>query len=272
MPSPLARVLSHRASASDPVVLTTPFVAGFCGALPGAGRTTLLLAVARALVQLPQHLRLVVVESGAAKGAIRERLGLPEGPTLGNLVRGLPGWEGAVQPTQLGFYLVAAPRDHSILPPVSVDQVEFVVRQLRVYFEVVLFDQGSDLGRMPDAHLLRILCERLVIVVPASLAGAEAAAHTLTFLEAARGEEWLRQRVVVVLNRMDATTRLEARVLRGWLSQRVADVICMPYEAGLARGGADPKLSGAGRRAVDAIAHAIRIRPDEDRPAWSRML
>lgn len=270
MPGILTGRVSRLGSSADPVLLTMPFVGGFCGALPGAGRTTLLLAVARALVRLPQHLRLVISESGA-KGAIRERLRLPEGPTLEELVRGAPGWEGAVQPTHLGFYLLAAPKDHRILPPVSIDQIEWVVRELRAYFDVILFDHGSDLGTMPDSHLLRSLSERLVVVLPATLTGAEGAAHTLRFLQEARGAEWLRRRVVVVLNRVDEGNRLEARVLRRWLEPRVAAVISMPYEPGLASGREDPKLSGEGRRAVAAIAHALR-RGSGEGTGPSRML
>lgn len=250
------------------MVLTGPFVGGFCGAFPGAGRTTLLLVVAQAMLELPQHLRLVVVEGGATEGSVRRQLELPEGPTLEELVRGAPGWENAVQRADSGFSVVAAPSGRPIRPPISADQIERVVHQLRTHFQVVLFDHGSDLGKMPDAHLLRSLCQRLVVVVPATLAGAEAAAHTLSFLEAARGPGWLRQRVVVVLNRVDAASRIESRVVAGWLGSRVAEVVSMPYEPALAGGVGGRKLSGRGRLAVTAIVRALLRRPD-DLPAMS---
>lgn len=258
--------LAPRRPAPEAVVITMPFVGGFCGAMPGAGRTTLLLEVTRTLLRVPQHVRLVVVESGAVPGVVRERLGLPEGPTLEDVVRGAPGRDHAVQATPFGFSLVAAPSGHAIRPPVSAEDVEWVARRLRVHFEVVLFDQGPDPARMPDAHLLRRVCERLVVVVPATLEGAEGAAHTLSYLEEARGPRWLRRRVVVVLNRVDEASRLEARVVAGWLGPRVAEVVSMPYEPGLAAAGAEPKLTGAGARAVAAIAQALRRSPDEEGP------
>lgn len=242
--------------------------------MPGAGRTTLLLEVARALVRVPQHLRVVVVESGAAKGVLRERLGLPDGPTLEDVVRGTPGRDRAIQATDFGFSVLAAPAEHPILPPVSAEYAEWVVRRLRAHFDVVLVDHGPDLGRMPDGHLLRRVCERLVVVVPATLEGAEAAAHTLSFVEAARGSDWLQRRVVVVLNQVDAASRLEAGVLTAWLRRRVAEVVSMPYESALAAGAtsaAEPKLSGAGVRAVAAIAQALRRWPDDETAGWGRM-
>lgn len=222
-----------------------------------------MLTVARAMLRLPQHLRLVVVEGGATEGNLRRRLGLPEGPTLEEIVRGAPGWENAVQRADPGLFVVAAPSGRSIRPPLSADQIERVVHQLRAQFQVVLFDHGPDLVRMPDAHLLRSLCQRLVVVVPATLTGAEAAAHTLSFLETARGPAWLQQRVVVVLNRVDAASRIESRVVARWLGSRVAEVISMPYEAALAEGVSDGRLSGRGGRAVAAIAQALLRRPDD---------
>lgn len=105
--------------------------------------------------------------------------------------------------------VITAPTDPKIRQALSVDDYKRVFRVLERYFDIIVLDLGTGLLDETTKHILEKVCDQLVVVAPAELDGAELGAFTLEFVADSRGVEWVRQRAVVVINRVVKDTQVD---------------------------------------------------------------
>jgi len=80
---------------------------------------------------------------------------------------------------------------------------------LERYFDIVVLDLGTGLLDDTTKYILEKVCDQLVVVAPAELDGAELGAFTLEFVADSRGADWVRERAVVVINRVVKDTQVD---------------------------------------------------------------
>ena len=161
---------------------------------PGAACRTLLLTAARAeigtttvLLNLAisaarQGLRVVVVDANLRRPALADRLGLPAGPGLTDVLAG-EARSDAVRPTaQAGLFALSAGSATALLADET--SLRDVVLELAAQYDLVLIDgprieQPLPAGRAWDRRAVSLLataCQAMYLVVPA--AESETAATT----------------------------------------------------------------------------------------------
>lgn len=105
--------------------------------------------------------------------------------------------------------VITAPTDPKIRQALSVEDYRRVFRVLERYFDIIVLDLGTGLLDETTKYILESVCDQLVVVAPAELDGAELGAFTLEFVADSRGVEWVRQRAVVVINRVVKDTQVD---------------------------------------------------------------
>lgn len=134
-------------------------------ALAGEGKTTALLNLAMALVELP-HLRLLVIDGNLQEPGLEKRLGLPARQGLSELLAGSLDIDQAVRETSIDrLYVMGAG-----LPPANpsqylgTDRMGSVLHTLKRTFDFVLIDTPAVLD-YNDASLIARLADGVMIAV-----------------------------------------------------------------------------------------------------------
>ncbi|MEV4368457.1 TcpE family conjugal transfer membrane protein [Nonomuraea sp. NPDC049637] len=254
------------------------------GCTGGAGQSTTALMLGHTFATYRDD-RIVAVDANTGGTTLTSRIE-PETPeTLTSLLSGLDQVSGYL--TMRGF----TTRTSSGLEVISADTDAGAEQRLadRSFFSdhrlgesMRLLDRHYKLSVIDPAAALaaRILpyADQLVLVVPASEEAAEAVAMTYEWLDG-HGCGELRRRAVMVVNGVSRRSMADVEQAEAVARGRCRAIVRVPWEDGLAPGGAeivDPgQLRAAGRRAYLALAgvvvagfavqaHGQAVRPSEE--------
>jgi putative peptide zinc metalloprotease protein len=108
---------------------------------------------------------------------------------------------------------------------------------LERYFDIIVLDLGTGLLDDTTKYILEQACDQLVVVAPAELDGAELGAFTLEFVADGRGVDWVRERAVVVINRVVKDTQVDVGGMEIYFRQWVRSCLRISQDPHLKTGG-----------------------------------
>ncbi len=232
----------------------------------GVGKTTISILLGAALA-LERHHPVLYLEANPHHGTSGARLKLHHERSIADFVEqlrrhGEPSSDIEVAlPTihrytslvdELGLEAMTAPLDPGQRMVLGADEYRRAFSVLYRHFPILCLDQGTGTHDSGTEWVWRA-CDQSVVVTPATLDGAKLADHTLDFLAARRrpdldavgddqgrsGRTWLKQRAVVVLNRVGEGGRAERReldVLHRHFGRRARAVCLVRFDRHLAAG------------------------------------
>src|SRR5712691_5512791 len=133
--------------------------------------------------------------------------------------------------------VMTAPTDPRIRQALGKDDYRRVFTVLERYFDIIVLDLGTGLLDDTTKHILEEVCDQLVVVAPAELDGAELGAFTLEFVADSRGVDWVRERAVVVINRVVKDTQVDVAGMESYFRQWVRACLRISQDAHLKSGG-----------------------------------
>jgi MinD-like ATPase involved in chromosome partitioning or flagellar assembly len=112
-----------------------------------------------------------------------------------------------------------------------------ILHRLERYFDIIVLDLGTGLLDDTTKYILEKVCDQLVVVAPAELDGAELGAFTLEFVADGRGVAWVRERAVVVINRVVKDTQVDVSGMELYFRQWVRACLRISQDPHLKTGG-----------------------------------
>ena len=133
--------------------------------------------------------------------------------------------------------VMTAPTDPTIRKALGEDDYRRVFSVLERYFDIIVLDLGTGLLDDTTKYILERVCDQLVVVAPAELDGAELGAFTLEFVADGRGVDWVRERAVVVINRVVKDTQVDVGGMELYFRQWVRACLRISQDPHLKTGG-----------------------------------
>jgi MinD-like ATPase involved in chromosome partitioning or flagellar assembly len=230
--------LRARAPVSAPTVIASAAGKG------GVGKTTVALgaSVAAALVRAD---RLAVIDANPDAGSLAGRVALQPPPATlsdllaneGSITRAAEVWRYLIQhPSRLD--VLAAPLDPAVTRQLGEAEYGRALDLLTRFYSIIYADLGTALLAPATSYFLRRRADQVILVSAPSLDAGRIAGFTLDHLVVARGADWCRRHVIVVVNAVRNDTLVDVRKLEEFFRPRVRATHRVAWDRHLAAGGA----------------------------------
>jgi len=216
----------------------------------GVGKSTMALLIASKMGLLRTD-RIIAVECNPHHGTFRSRVRTHHDRSIKDLIDFLDSSEVerdqdltlpmlhrfTTHVPESRLEVMTAPTDPRIRQALGKDDYRRVFTVLERYFDIIVLDLGTGLLDDTTKYILEEVCDQLVVVAPAELDGAELGAFTLEFVADSRGVDWVRERAVVVINRVVKDTQVDVAGMESYFRQWVRACLRISQDAHLKSGG-----------------------------------
>lgn len=216
----------------------------------GVGKSTMALLIASKMGMLRTD-RIIAVECNPHHGTFRSRVRTNHDRSIKDLIDFLDSKEVerdqdltlpmlhrfTTHVPESRLEVLTAPTDPRIRQALGESDYRRVFALLERYFDIIVLDLGTGLLDDTTKHILERVCDQLVVVAPAELDGAELGAFTLEFVADSRGVDWVRERAVVVINRVVKDTQVDVAGMESYFRQWVRACLRISQDAHLKSGG-----------------------------------
>jgi putative peptide zinc metalloprotease protein len=216
----------------------------------GVGKSTMALLIASKMGLLRTD-RIIAVECNPHHGTFRSRVRTHHDRSIKDLIDFLDSPEVerdqdltlpmlhrfTTHVPESRLEVMTAPTDPRIRSALGKADYMRVFAVLERYFDIIVLDLGTGLLDDTTKYILEEVCDQLVVVAPAELDGAELGAFTLEFVADSRGVDWVRERAVVVINRVVKDTQVDVAGMESYFRQWVRACLRISQDPHLKSGG-----------------------------------
>ena len=266
-------------------VIDPPERIAFASAKGGVGKSTTTLLTTSEL-GLIRHDRILAVECNPHHGTFRSRVRNYHNRSLRDLIDALnqlPRDEDLTYPMlhryttlidEARLETLTAPHDPTISQALGEEDYRRVFNVLYRYYDLIALDLGTGLLDSGTHYILSRVCDQVVVVVESAVDGADLGLHTLRFLTARRGAEWVRERAVVVINQVRKDSLVNVQEMEKLFGQLARRCLTVHWDRHLEAGGVFvwDEIAATTRedflRLAAELASGFRLgaAPDTDRP------
>ncbi len=266
-------------------VIDPPERIAFASAKGGVGKSTTTLLTTSQL-GLIRHDRILAVECNPHHGTFRSRVRNYHNRSLRDLIDALnqlPRDEDLTYPMlhryttlvdEARLETLTAPHDPTISQALGEEDYRRVFNVLYRYYDLIALDLGTGLLDSGTHYILSRVCDQVVVVVESAVDGADLGLHTLRFLTARRGAEWVRERALVVINQVRKDSLVNVQEMEKMFGQLARRCLTVRWDRHLEAGGVfmwDEIGTGTRDdflRLAAELASGFRLgaAPDTDRP------
>lgn len=266
-------------------VIDPPERIAFASAKGGVGKSTTTLLTTSEL-GLIRHDRILAVECNPHHGTFRSRVRNYHNRSLRDLIDALnqlPRDEDLTYPMlhryttlidEARLETLTAPHDPTISQALGEEDYRRVFNVLYRYYDLIALDLGTGLLDSGTHYILSRVCDQVVVVVESAVDGADLGLHTLRFLTARRGAEWVRERALVVINQVRKDSLVNVQEMEKMFGQLARRCLTVHWDRHLEAGGVFmwDEIGATTRedflRLAAELASGFRLgaAPDTDRP------